>query len=276
VGKHNAREGAYDADGRPTAGKWADILTHPELRGRNEIHGTGVELLENRRNRIAAADLERKPQRNAAAAIEVNISASPEWFEDNPRPEVQRMYFALARQWLEREFGKDQVLGWAVHYDETTPHMHALLVPLTQTKEVRRRGEGKATRKVERVEAWAYSSSRLLGGPAGLVRLHDELAKALKPMGVERGERGSKARHTDQRGWAAKLKAKEQDLEARENAATAREEALEAKVEEVNAWLDEYRPRISADLARDADRTKPRPSPRPGRADREKRGGQER
>ena len=233
VERHNSREGAYDEHGKPVAGKWEDILTHPERRGLNEIHGDGVGVLQARRDRIAAVDLKRKPQRNAAAAVEVTISASPDWFEGRSLS-VQKLYFSLARNWLESKFGKEQILGWAVHYDETTPHMHVLLVPLTKTKEIRERKDGKdVSRNVVKSAEWSYSSSRFLGGPAGLIKLHDELAKDLAPMGVERGIQGSKARHTNQQQGAAQLAAREAAVEKREMAAEKRE----AEISELEATV---------------------------------------
>lgn len=261
VGKHNAREDAYDQAGNPVPGKWAKILSHPERRELNEYSTTtGVELLTARRARIKAAALDRKPQKNAAAAVEVVISAGPEWFAERSRA-GQRRYFIEAREWIEAEFGKDQVLGWAIHYDETTPHMHVLLVPLTQTKEVRKREEGQdVSRTVQKTKEWSYSSSRFLGGPQGMVRLHDEFAERVgKVYGLERGERGSLARNTNPVEWAAKLKKREQAVVAREEAVADREEALGAKIEEVNAWLESVRPRISAELANEVEETKPRP-----------------
>ena len=239
VAKHNAREGAYGADGNPTPGKWKKALTHPENRHLNEIHGTWAAVLASRRTRIREANLARAPQRNAAAAIEVAISASPDWFTGKSTASAKE-YFAEARKWLAKEFGAEQILGWATHFDETTPHMHVLLVPLTKTKEVRVRKDGKdKSRTVEETKEWAYSSSRILGGPKGLVRLHDELAKALKSFGVERGVRGSEARHTDQRQWAAELKRREDRLLEGMDKTTAEAKRIMEYRDELIAWRDE-------------------------------------
>jgi hypothetical protein len=252
VAKHNAREGAYGADGNPTPGKWKKALTHPENRHMNEIHGTWAEVLASRRKRIREANLARAPQRNAAAAIEVAISASPDWFTDKSTASAKE-YFAEARKWLAKEFGAEQILGWATHFDETTPHMHVLLLPLTKTKEVRTREGGKdVKREVEKTNQWSYSSSRVLGGPKGLVRLHDELAKALKSFGVERGVRGSEARHTDQRQWAAELKRREEKLLEGMDKTTAEAKRIMEYKDELAAWRDKivaYREAIDRDLA---------------------------
>lgn len=229
VGKHNQRAGAYLADGRPAGGKWAAILTHPEQAHLNEYSGQDPsQLLQARRDRIAAANLTRKPQKNASVAVEAVISASPEFFQ-NLSHEQKKRYFQVARAWLGNEFGKEAILGWAVHYDEKTPHMHVLMVPLTKTKEIRKRDKQSGLpdyRQLVETDSWAYSSSRFLGGPDGLIRHHDSLAATLRPFGVQRGSVGRHARHTAQQEWARDLPRRAKALDQREAALAAREKAL--------------------------------------------------
>lgn len=227
VGAHNCRETVYGRDGEPL-GDLPEWISRPERAGLNEGDRCGgAAILKRRGERIRSANLTRKPQRNAAAAIEVTVSASPDWFGTHKIPEW-KSYFSDARKMLENRYGKDNVLHWAVHYDETTPHMHVLLAPIVQGKNGPR-----------------YSSSEFLGGRKGLRGLQDELANTVgASRGLERGQRGSEARHTDQYQWAAKTAAESdalamerggldlraRELDKREREVERKETALLAKI----------------------------------------------
>lgn len=216
VARHNNRAAVYDEAGKPLV-PW---IRYPANRVINELHSDSQEVAARRAARIAEAALKRKPQKNAAHAIEFTISASPEWFA-GLNPDGCRAYFDAARASLGRQYGAENVIGWSIHYDEETPHMHVLMVPLVKDK-----------------DSWRYSSSQFLGGRADLVALQDQLAADLARFGVVRGERGSQARHTDQHEWQRNLtrQAREMQRQAEEVNAmfSAREAELQAKEQEAN------------------------------------------
>src|SRR5699024_12550210 len=63
-------------------------------------------------------------------------------FFDNQTPEDTKQFFEYAKEFLEQEYGKDNLLYATVHMDEKTPHMHYGVVPITDdgrlsAKEVR-------------------------------------------------------------------------------------------------------------------------------------------
>jgi hypothetical protein len=194
VADHNCREAVYDRELQPLGDKLPEYISHPERAALNEGDRCGGEaVLKRRSERIAEAKLARKPQKNASAAIEFSISASPEWFASH-KPHEWKAYFKDARTLLEERYGAENIAHWATHYDEKTPHMHVLMVPIRETS-----------------AGISYTSSRFLGGINGLREFQDELAEKVgKKYGLERGLEGSDARHTDQYEWAAE-NAKERD-----------------------------------------------------------------
>lgn len=210
VARHNNRIGAYTEDGQVQE-DYPHHLAHPERRGLNEYHCDSAEVIAAREARIEAAGVRRKPQKNAARAVEVTVSASPEWFEGKSERE-QKAYFAAARAALGQRYGAEQIIGWSTHFDEETPHMHVVLVPLVHTE----------------AKGWRYSASEFCGGRKELFAFHDELAQALKPFGVVRGERGQGAEHTDMRGWKRELERREKAVARREREQDRHEQNLEA------------------------------------------------
>lgn len=222
VANHNARVGVYAEDGTPLKA----YITHPERTHLNELHTDPEMVRAVRTARLVAADLSRKPQKNAAAAIEIVVTAAADWFNGQPK-EVWTGYLETARKTIERRFGADQIIGWSKHYDEAAPHLHVLLVPLVETE-----------------KGWAYSSSRFLGGPAGLRDFHDALARDLAPFGIERGGRAVPRgdAHTDLAGWSRKLDKRERALAVREAQMEAmwakRKAELDAREANINAYLE--------------------------------------
>ncbi|EQC3668053.1 MobV family relaxase, partial [Campylobacter jejuni] len=47
-------------------------------------------------------------------------------------PEQEREFFKTAYDFYCEKYGKENVISAMVHKDETTPHLHLLIVPLTK------------------------------------------------------------------------------------------------------------------------------------------------
>ncbi len=202
--KHNSRE---DVD-RQNPPDWINKDWSPD-----SIHKDGepwAAALEKRR--AALKGLKRKPQKNAAAAIEFNISAS-EGFKDWGR------YFRNVRSYLVNKYGAENLLSWAVHTDENTPHVHAVFAPIIKDK----KGERK------------YSSSEFLGGRGGLQRLQTEMFWYCgAAVGLDRGVEGSRARHSDAKDFARQKKLVEQ----RERIVATREQVVNENAQRLDDWKE--------------------------------------
>jgi regulator of replication initiation timing len=123
-------------------------------------------------------------RKNAVLAVEFLLTASPEYFRpDNPARagyyDSKRLedFQKKACEWLLNRYG-DRIIRAELHLDESTPHIHAYMVPLDEKGKLNCRG--------------------LLGGSRyRLSELQDSFASAMEPLGLERGIKGSKAKHTD-------------------------------------------------------------------------------
>jgi hypothetical protein len=146
-------------------------------------------LVELARERIGA----QKIRKNALLAIEVFISASPTYF----RPEALERagywdkekfeaWLAANAVFLEQEFGAQRILRAECHLDESTPHIHAIVVPLTA--------------------AGKLSYRQLYGGKrTELSALQDRAWLAVADLGIERGQKGSQAQHRTVQAWYAEI-----------------------------------------------------------------------
>ncbi len=147
--------------------------------------------------RIAAAGV--KPRKDSVLAIDVFATASPEFFRKN-HPDDSRCQ-AFERQlvsFLEQEFGRENVVNLRAHHDETSPHWHATIVPIREkTIKVGR------TVKQERTENRLCCKDWLGGDRHTLSKLQTRFADAMKPLGLQRGIEGSKAKHTSVKDYYA-------------------------------------------------------------------------
>jgi len=142
-----------------------------------KLDGTPHERLANK-----LKTLPQKVRKDAVVCMELVLSMSPEWFDalstdrGTLRGHPKLMEWANASiAWTRKEFGQN-VIDIALHMDESSPHMHVLVVPLTKdgrlcAKEVMARAE--------------------------LTRRQDDYAKAMQPFGVSRGipAKETKRRH---------------------------------------------------------------------------------
>ena len=133
-------------------------------------------------------------------------------------------------EWFQKEFGDENVVSAMLHMDETTPHLHITVVPIT-TKEVKERKEkpkfdengkplknyetdkdgniildekGRAVvkkRKYKKQEVTARLSAKDICNPADMERWQTDYAEAMKPFGMKRGVRGSKQKNVAPAEW---------------------------------------------------------------------------
>lgn len=135
---------------------------------------------------VKAAIVARLPEKrrsDAVLCVEYFIGASPDYFEGTDLKGER--YFATAVEWLKERHGAENVVATSVHYDETSPHLVAYVVPLDQ--------DGKLNAK------------SFLGGKAKLTAMQTDFAKAVGRHGLERGIEGSKAKHQSIRDYYAKV-----------------------------------------------------------------------
>lgn len=131
---------------------------------------TDLELQQKIKERIP-----KKRRSDAVLCIEHLITASPDW--DGWGTSKERDYFNKSLDFLRNMYGQDNVVGFSVHRDETTPHLVAYVVPLDE-----------ATGRL--------NCKKWLGKRNALSELQTHFAKHVSDFGLRRGLEGSRAEHT--------------------------------------------------------------------------------
>jgi len=70
-------------------------------------------------------------RKDSVTAVEVLITASPEFFEKKSQTEVKE-FFNYAVEFMRSKQNPETYISAVVHVDEKTPHMHLCFVPITQ------------------------------------------------------------------------------------------------------------------------------------------------
>ena len=108
--------------------------------------------------------------------VEVLLTTSPEWMKE-ATPEQKAEWKEKSMEWLKEEFGEKNIQSAVLHKDETTDHISAHVTPVDN--------KGK------------LNAGHWLDGKKRCQELQDRYAKAMESLGLERGERGSKAQHQE-------------------------------------------------------------------------------
>lgn len=149
----------------------------------------------------------RGKQNESTVAIEIILSASPEFFRDNPE---ERGAFDQRKmeQWrdanldfLQRKFG-DNLVRVDLHLDEATPHMHAIVTPVMRQERKIRRTKAEIKEKIPaKTKTVSVLNASKMFNKSALIQLQTDAAEAVSHLGIERGIRNSKASHTTLSEW---------------------------------------------------------------------------
>ena len=118
---------------------------------------------------------------------------------------------------LKEQYGAENIVRFALHMDETTPHLHAIIIPLTK--------DGR------------LSAKEVIGNRKDLQDKQTKYANYMKPFGIERGVLGSKATHENIQDYRRRIN----QAEALLNAPTTEIKSIlgMVKVAEVKSMLED-------------------------------------
>lgn len=186
-------------------------------------------------HRLETAGLTRKVGKNQVRAIRIMLSGSPDDMQRIVREGRLDEWCADNMKYLAATFGKENIVSADLHLDETSPHIHATLVPIVTTERKRKKQEERATK---RYRTKSVSRPRLCADEVmsriKLKEYQNTYAEAMAKYGLRRGIDGSEARHVDTTQFYREVKAMTDTLKAdvtelQKRKATAQEELNRAK-----------------------------------------------
>lgn len=192
---------------------------HPELRHLNRDdfvkYPDGVDGLgEAIRHRLDHAGLTRKIGRNQVLALNVLLSSDGDALRRLADEGRLDDWAQSSVRWAKETFGEENVVGAHLHMDEQTPHLHVTVVPIVTTERKKKASEAKAGKRYRtKPKNCARLSANDIMTRDNLVRFQDTYAEAMERFGLERGIRGSEARHVDQHEYYRQCQREKAGLE---------------------------------------------------------------
>lgn len=161
----------------------------------NRIQKTGVTVARGKQN-------------ESTVAIEIIVSASPEYFRPNNldkwgsfEEEKLEPWIDANMDFLKKKFG-DNLVRVDLHLDEATPHMHAIVTPIISQKRKHRRTKAQIKAGLPaKTEIKSVLNASKMFNKEALIQLQTDAAEAVKHLGIKRGDRNSKATHTELKEW---------------------------------------------------------------------------
>jgi hypothetical protein len=141
-------------------------------------------------------------RKDAVVAMEMVVSATPDYFRPDDPDRKKYYHKDKMEAWrdavmdsLKAEFG-DNLISAELHLDESTPHIHCCITPIEEKQKKKRQSK---QQKARGEEPEFYNShgfnARKMFNPEYLLHLQEHLPKAVNHLGIERGLKGSKAKH---------------------------------------------------------------------------------
>ena len=169
-------------------------------------------------HRLDTAGLKRKIGKNQVQAIRILLTGThedmvqiekegrlDEWCQDNI-------------DWLQKTYGIDNVVSVVLHMDESTPHLHATVIPIVETERKRKKKEKEVKRTYRKKAPAPRLSADDVMSRAKLKNYQNTYAAAMQKYGLQRGIDGSEAQHISTHEYYRSLmlqgKSLQEDVEA--------------------------------------------------------------
>lgn len=211
----------------------------PERRHLNHEYVLNYETLTKAiEGRIHNAGIQRVRQ-DAVKGMEFILAASPQLFKRDENGQIVGDYrnsewVSTNLQFMKERYGNNLV-AFTLHQDEKTPHIHAIVVPITADNRL---------------------CAKELFTPKTLRQLQTDYAAAMKPFGLERGIEGSRAQHVSMKHIYGLQQRQRQQIEQQIDPIQQETKPLELQTPGVmdllnlNRWKQQQESQINAEYQR--------------------------
>ncbi|KAA6332807.1 Plasmid recombination enzyme [termite gut metagenome] len=200
-------------------------------------------------HRIENAGITRKIGKNQVRAIGVMLSGSPEDMKRIEDAGHLSDWCADSVDWLQKTFGTENLVSAVLHRDETTPHIHATIVPIV-TGERRKAREEKPADGKKKYRKKNPNAARLCADDVmardKLKGYQDSYAQRMQAYGLQRGIEGSEARHITTQQYYRELYVKNENLKEEIEDLQEQKETTQEEVRNIYDMKDEARDKFLA------------------------------
>ncbi|MDU1891963.1 MAG: MobV family relaxase [Dysgonomonas sp.] len=195
--------------------------------------------------RLDNAKLKRKIASNQVRAIRILLSGSP---EDMKRIEESGRMDEWCKDnldWLKYTYGKENLVSAVLHLDETTPHIHATVIPIvtgqSRKAKLKEKGQEQKITGKKKYKTKDPNTARLCVDDVmtrvKLKEYQNTYAEKMQVYGLERGIDGSEARHITQPQYYRELYQKNKTIQEDIALLLQQKEEEQKKLEELKSQV---------------------------------------
>ena len=226
-----------------------DSVIHPELSHLNKEYllPPGMGRTEAINKRIMEAGITRKIRDDQAKFLAFLCTSDRETMLKIYNEGRWQAWVDANISFMQKTFGKENVVGCAGHMDEVTFHLHFTVVPILtgqaaerpDTKKQFEKRNGKEKRRYKKQEVTARLCAKDIFTPANAEQWQTDYALHMQAAGfdLQRGEVGSQAKHMDPAVYNA-IKAEEAKLIAEKDGLVMQKDVLEDEVDKLQSEKD--------------------------------------
>lgn len=144
-------------------------------------------------HRLETAGLQRKIGKNQVRAVRIMLSGSPEDMKRIEQAGRLNDWCSDNLDWLRKTYGAENIVSVVLHRDETTPHIHATMVPIV-TGERRKAKEAKGKYHKKSTDTVRLCADDVMSRTK-LKEYQNTYAEQVAKYGLQRGVEGSEAKH---------------------------------------------------------------------------------
>jgi len=193
-------------------------------------------------HRIETAGITRKITSNQVRVIRGILTGTHEDMKQIESDGKLDEWCADNLNWLKKTFGTENIVSAVLHMDEKTPHIHASIVPIVIGE--RRKAKLEQSKTGRKYKTKSTNAPRLCADDVTardkMIYYQDSYAEAVNKYGLQRGKKGSEARHITTQQYYRELVDKNAELKE-DN------EILQEQKEEANEELSRIKSEIKTE-----------------------------
>ena len=186
-------------------------------------------------HRLDTAGLKRKIANNQVRAIRILLTGTHEDMMQIEKNGKLDDWCQENIDWLRKTYGSDNVVSVVLHMDESTPHLHATVVPIVQTERQRKKKEQEIKRTYRKKAPAPRLCADDVMSRANLKRYQNTYAEAMQKYGLQRGIEGSEAQHISTHEYYRSLMAQGKDIQEDVEALLKQKEQAEQELSKIKS-----------------------------------------
>lgn len=206
----------------------------------------------------------KKLRSNAVYVRGIILQPSADIFEGKTQDEQKEIMSRFTEDvfpWLERNFTRENIMGMSEHHDETNPHLHVAIMPMTSDGRLRQNEFFKSPAHLAKMHrdlrehmnnlGWDFDTENKYENAKGYdTKEYKANAEAIEDNRIKKGEIEKREEKLDEK--EIKLTTKERELEQRGSSLLSKEKELQEKEDILNNQEiahqqreDEYKQRVA-------------------------------